>query len=271
MALRKSGQEEPTSFSEEEAKVQSLRAALGELNEEGKQYTTDACLRRYLRARSWNVKRAEKMMRESLAWRATYKPEKIRWEDVAKEAETGKVFRGNAVDKQGRAVLVMRPAKQNTTSREGQIKQLVYSMENAILNLPAGQEEMVWLVDFKGWSVNMALSVKLAQEASYVLQRHYPERLGVGILLNPPHIFEAFWQVVKPFLDTRTARKVKFVYSNDAASMKLLSELFDSKQLEELLREDNFNLEEYSRLMRQDDAKFGLERKIANVSSTEGD
>lgn len=82
---------------------------------------------------------------------------------------------------------------QNTTSREGQIKQLVYSMENAILNLPEGQEEMVWLVDFKSWS--KAISIKLAQESAYVLQRHYPERLGVGILYNPPHIFEAFWQV----------------------------------------------------------------------------
>jgi hypothetical protein len=82
---------------------------------------------------------------------------------------------------------------QNTTSRDGQIKQLVYSMENAILNMPEGQEEMVWLVDFKNWP--KAISIKLAQESAYVLQRHYPERLGMGILLNPPHIFEAFWQV----------------------------------------------------------------------------
>ena len=59
--------------------VQSLRVALGELNEEGSQYATDACLRRYLRARNWNVKRTEKMMRESLEWRASYKPHNIRW------------------------------------------------------------------------------------------------------------------------------------------------------------------------------------------------
>lgn len=59
--------------------VQSLRAALGELTEDASQYTTDACLRRYLRARNWSVKRAEKMLRETLEWRATYKPEKIRW------------------------------------------------------------------------------------------------------------------------------------------------------------------------------------------------
>jgi len=78
------------------------------------------------------------------------------------------------------------------------------------------------------------------------------------------------FQIVKPFLDTRTARKVKFVYSNDSTSMKLLNDLFDSRQLEELLREDNFNLEDYSKLMQQDDAKFGLERKIANAS-TQGD
>ncbi|KAG0576007.1 hypothetical protein KC19_5G048100 [Ceratodon purpureus] len=191
--MARKGQDEPPSLAEEDARVQELRASLGQLNERDTRYATDACLVRYLRARNWNVKKAEKMLRDTLQWRATYKPEDIRWEDIAKEAETGKVFRVPILDKQGRSVLMMRPAKQNTTSREGQIKQLVYSMENAISNLPEGQEEMVWLVDFKNWSKN--ISIKLAQESAYVLQRHYPERLGVGILLNPPHIFEAFWQV----------------------------------------------------------------------------
>jgi hypothetical protein len=89
---------------------------------------------------------------------------------------------------------------QNTTSREGQIKQLVYSMENAILNLPAGQEQMVWLIDFKDWSMNKAIPVKTVQETANVLQNHYPERLGISILLNPPHIFETFWLVSSPNL-----------------------------------------------------------------------
>ncbi|KAG0576008.1 hypothetical protein KC19_5G048100 [Ceratodon purpureus] len=262
--MARKGQDEPPSLAEEDARVQELRASLGQLNERDTRYATDACLVRYLRARNWNVKKAEKMLRDTLQWRATYKPEDIRWEDIAKEAETGKVFRVPILDKQGRSVLMMRPAKQNTTSREGQIKQLVYSMENAISNLPEGQEEMVWLVDFKNWSKN--ISIKLAQESAYVLQRHYPERLGVGILLNPPHIFEAFWQIVKPFLDPRTAQKVKFVYSNDPTSMKLVNDLFDPKQLEELLRDESFDLEDYSKMMRQDDAKFALERKRADAT-----
>lgn len=97
--------------------------------------------------------------------------------------------------KYGTVLIGLTLLMQNTTSREGQVKQLIYSMENAISNLPEGQEEMVWLVDFKNWSMNKAISIKLAQETAYVLQRHYPERLGFGILYNPPHIFETFWQV----------------------------------------------------------------------------
>ena len=69
---------------------------------------------------------------------------------------------------------------------------------------------------------------------------------------------------MKPFLDPRTAKKVKFVYSNDPASMKLVNDLFDDGTLQELLKEESFNLEEYSRLMKQDDAKFGLKRKLAD-------
>lgn len=59
--------------------VQDLRAALGPLTGRSSEYETDACLKRYLRARSWNLKKAEKMLRETLQWRASYKPEEIRW------------------------------------------------------------------------------------------------------------------------------------------------------------------------------------------------
>lgn len=93
---------------------------------------------------------------------------------------------------------------QNTTSREGQIKQLVYSMENAIRNLPPDQEQMVWLIDLENWTMNKATPVKTTQETAHVLQNHYPERLGIAILYNPPRIFETFWQVsnnkLHPFL-----------------------------------------------------------------------
>lgn len=67
-------------------------------------------------------------------------------------------------------------------------------MENAILNLAADQEQMVWLIDFQGWTL-ASTSVKATRETARVLQDYYPERLALGILYNPPRIFESFSKV----------------------------------------------------------------------------
>lgn len=97
---------------------------------------------------------------------------------------------------------IMSSMGQNTQAVEGQIKYLVYCMENAIWNLNPGQEQMVWLIDFQGWNMG-CLSVKVTRETARVLQDRYPERLGLAILYNPPKVFESFWLVgyntVPPF------------------------------------------------------------------------
>jgi hypothetical protein len=60
--------------------VEELRARLGPLTGRSLQYATDSCLKRYLNAQNLNIQKAEKMIRESLEWRTTYKPEEICWE-----------------------------------------------------------------------------------------------------------------------------------------------------------------------------------------------
>ncbi|KAG9130852.1 hypothetical protein Leryth_016986, partial [Lithospermum erythrorhizon] len=173
-------------------KINEVRKLIGPLSGKLALYCSDSCIARYLRARNWNVKKATKMLKASLKWRLEYKPEEIRWEDVASEAETGKIYRANYKDKTGRPVLIMRPRCQNSKSVKDQIKYLVYSMENAIINLPSDKEQMVWLIDFHGFSVSN-ISVKVTRETAHVLQEHYPERLGVAILYDAPKIFEPFW------------------------------------------------------------------------------
>jgi hypothetical protein len=84
---------------------------------------------------------------------------------------------------------------QNTNNREGQIRQLVYTMENAVLNMPPGQEQMVWLVDLRGWTISKADPIITVYEIANVLKLHYPERLYIAILYNPPHIFQKFYAV----------------------------------------------------------------------------
>nr|GME12729.1 random slug protein 5-like [Ipomoea batatas] len=176
-------------------KVNELRTSLGPLSGRSLQYCSDACLKRYFVARSWNVDKAKKMLEETLKWRSTFKPEEIRWHEVAMEGETGKLFRAGFHDRHGRTVLILRPGMQNTTSIENQMKHLVYLIENAIINLPEGQEQMAWLIDFTGWSITNNVPIKSARDTVNILQNHYPERLAVAFLYSPPRIFEAFWKV----------------------------------------------------------------------------
>lgn len=257
-----------------EAKVSELRAALGPLSGRSLQYCTDACLKRYLEARSWNVDKAKKMLEETIKWRSTFKPEEIRWHEIAHEGETGKVSRADFHDRLGRSVLIMRPGMQNTTSAENNIRHLVYLIENAILNLPEGQEQMAWLIDFTGWTLNTHVPIKTARDIVNILQNHYPERLALAFLYNPPRLFEAFWKVVKYFLDPKTFQKVKFVYPKNKDSVEVMRSFFDVDNLpsefggKATLKYDH---EEFSRLMAQDDVKgakfWGFDSKLSNVNS----
>lgn len=73
-------------------------------------------------------------------------------------------------------------------------------MEKAILDLPADQEQMVWLIDFQGWTMG-SVSINATRETAHILQDYYPERLALGILYNPPWIFESFWKVCLKVLE----------------------------------------------------------------------
>lgn len=243
---------------EEQNKIDEMRKLIGPLSGKLALYCSDVSISRYLAARSWNVKKAAKMLKTTLKWRLDYKPEEIRWDDVASEAETGKIYRSNYKDKLGRPVLVMRPRCQNTKSVKGQIKYLVYCMENAVVNLPEDQEQMVWLIDFHGFNLSN-ISIKVTKETAHVLQDHYPERLGIAILYDAPKVFEPFWKIAKPFLDPKTASKVKFMYSDDPNSKKMMEELFDMSLVESAFGGDDkadFDVNKYAERMREDDKKL---------------
>jgi hypothetical protein len=262
--------EKTLTLEEQQQKIDELRKQLGEPSSVAIQgFLSDASILRFLRARNWNVQKASKMLKGAVKWRASYKPEMISWEDIAHEAETGKIYRADYKDKLGRTVLVMRPGLENTTCGKDQIKYLVYSLEKAIMNLTDDQEKMVWLTDFQGWSLG-STPLKVTRETVSVLQDCYPERLGLAILYNPPRVFESFWKIVKPFLDHETYKKVKFVYSNDKESLKIMGEVFDLDKLDSAFGGRNtatFEYTSYAEQMKLDDKKMQSNDTGSDASS----
>ena len=77
-------------------------------------------------------------------------------------------------------------------------------------------------------------------------------------------------QIVKPFLDPKTFRKVNFVYTKNPESQKILGELFEEDAVKSILEDPNdFNFEEYTKLMQEDDLKSALYWKGAGESKAE--
>ncbi|WOL16988.1 hypothetical protein Cni_G25776 [Canna indica] len=253
---------------DQEEKIKELRTELGPLSGRSSKFCTDDCLKRYLRARNWDVQKAKKMLEETFKWRSTYKPEEICWHQVEEEGRTGKLYRAGFHDREGRTVLVMAPAKQNTSSHDNQLKHLVYLLENAIISIPGEQEQIVWLIDFTGWSLSNAVPIKIARETVHILQNHYPERLALGLMYNPPKIFEVFWKVTKYFLDPKTFEKVKFVFPKKKDSMEVIQKNFDLDVFPAEYggrSKVEYDHEEFSKMMAADDIKtakyWGLEEK----------
>ncbi|KAB2002192.1 hypothetical protein ES319_D11G049100v1 [Gossypium barbadense] len=163
---------------------------------------------------------------------------------------------------------------QNTTSAENNIRHLVYLLENAVINLSEGQEQMSWLIDFTGFSLNTSVPIRTARDIIYILQSHYPERLAIAFLYNPPRFFEVFYKAVRYFLDPKTAQKVKFVYPKNKDSVEMMQLYFDIENLPNEFGGNatlKYDHEEFSRLMAQDDVKtakfWGIDEKPYQIGN----
>jgi hypothetical protein len=75
---------------------------------------------------------------------------------------------------------------------------------------------------------------------------------------------------VKPFLDHETHKKVKFVYSNDKESLKIMAEVFDLDKLDSAFGGRNaatFEYTSYAEQMKEDDKKMQSNDTGSDASS----
>ncbi|CAK9787087.1 CRAL/TRIO domain-containing protein [Cutaneotrichosporon oleaginosum] len=178
---------------------------------------------RFMRAAKWNVEHGKKRIKATMEWRREFRPELIEPEDVAIEAETGKIVI-SGFDKDARPIVYMRPRHENTETSPRQIRHLIYVLERAIDICPEGQEQVCIVVDYKQATSNNTPSVSTGLQALNILQHHYVERLGRGLVVNMPWWINAFFSAIQPFMDPITRDKIRF-------NPKLL-ELIDADQLD---------------------------------------
>jgi len=181
----------------------------------------DKCFLRYLRARNFKIKKAVKLLSETLIWRKSFGLDRMaEWKDIIKlENATGKSYiRG--FDKEGHVLVYMNPSKENTNDHAGNMKHLVYTMERAIACMAAttGQEKLSLVIDYTGYSMSHTPPMKTAKETLVILQNHYPERLFCAYAIKPPGIFHTFLALVTPFIDSVTRKKICLIKNSQLAN-----------------------------------------------------
>jgi hypothetical protein len=199
---------------------------------------------RHLRAEKGNVGKAIAAVKRTLKWRKEFRVDELKTclldasttttttnisrgsgsskdddgDDLAsilrEENESGKLYvRG--YDKDGRALLYMRPGKENTNHHVNNMRHLVYHMEKALAcSASRGQSKICIVIDYAGFQLRHAPPMSTSRFTLDVLQKHYPERLHCGYICNPPWIFQGFWKLVYPFIDPVTKQKICFCTSS---------------------------------------------------------
>eukprot|EP01122_Echinamoeba_exundans_P006138 TRINITY_DN1671_c0_g1_i2.p1 TRINITY_DN1671_c0_g1~~TRINITY_DN1671_c0_g1_i2.p1 ORF type:complete len:301 (-),score=39.25 TRINITY_DN1671_c0_g1_i2:150-1052(-) len=193
------------------------------------------CLLRYLRARNFNIEKSEKMLAESLKWRSEFGPHKINPDDVKEVLKLGTLYQ-NGKDKEGRPLLFIKPGTYNPHSVETKVRTMIYTLEQAIARMDRskGVEKMVWFMDFTDYA-SRARSPdgrKVAQTCLGLLQDHYPERLGLAFIVNPPWWVSLLFTILSPFMDAVTKAKIHFISGDPAKLHAQLCDFVEDDQLE---------------------------------------
>lgn len=179
----------------------------GELTEKEKFWLSRECLLRYLRASKWKADIAIQRLESTLKWRRDYGIYDIVTADhVEPEAVTGKEILFG-YDVEGRPGFYMIPSRQNTTDNDRQVQFAVWMLERCIDSMEPGVETLDLLINFADRAKHP--NIGQARQVLNILQDHYPERLGLALVLNIPFLVHAFFRLILPFVDPVTRAKLK--------------------------------------------------------------
>eukprot|EP00978_Attheya_sp_CCMP212_P048345 scaffold507113_cov83-Attheya_sp.AAC.4 len=241
---------EPVMFGEQ-AEREGCEEILAALTPSEKEKLADPNMPlRHFRAEKGKTDKAIKKIKATIAWRDEFGVEKIKGGDeemrktIMKESETGKMYvRG--YDEEGRAIIYMRPAKENTNVELDNMRDLVYHLERAIASTlrKSGKEKFNMIIDYDGFKLRNAPPLSTSKLTLNILQNHYPERLHRAYMCNPPLVFRTFWALIQPFVDPVT--KEKIVFCHGKSGVEKMKERMDMDTIEVSVGGTGTNLREF--------------------------
>eukprot|EP01027_Heterolobosea_sp_BB2_P022005 GEZU01032370.1.p2 GENE.GEZU01032370.1~~GEZU01032370.1.p2 ORF type:complete len:277 (+),score=137.73 GEZU01032370.1:159-989(+) len=216
-------------------KIKQLRAIADTwgMAEPEQKFCDDMCLYRYLKGLNWDVEISQNQLKETVEWRAKFKPQNITLEDVAPVAKQGYMFT-HGFDKEGRPVMYMLMGKDTLDNSEEntmlKFKMVVYMMERAIERMADGVYSLTWIIDMKDSNLSLS-TVKATKDMFGELGNFYTERLCRTLVINAPWSISTLWSFASKFLAKETRDKYIFVKGSPQQLKDIFTQYIDEDQL----------------------------------------
>ncbi|KAK2195216.1 bifunctional CRAL-TRIO lipid binding domain superfamily/CRAL-TRIO lipid binding domain/CRAL-TRIO [Babesia duncani] len=208
---------------------------------------------RFLRARSFDIKKTTVMLEKYFAWRQEQQVDLIVETDMSSIRDTVRLYYPHGyhgIDKLGRPIYLERLGRasiskllENVTTEQltkyyiQRYEYLVHvAMPAASMQTGKCVEQLLTIVDLKGFSIsqlNHRLKALLSAISS-VSQNYYPELLGKLLFINSSAIFSALYSLLSSLVDAKTIAKVAVINSKTESRRRIL-EMVDVDQLPEFL------------------------------------
>lgn len=198
-----------TSFEEKVSTVEErVRAA--------SDYTgfTNMMFIRFLRGQKMDVDNAVKSLIATGEFRKENNSDNISIKDC-EVYYNRRVTRCHGFDKSGRPVIYCVSGRHSRTDRDiNDVKNfIIYIIEESLKKAKPNEQKIAIVFDLSTFSMN-CMDFEATKILVTILQTHYPEILGKGLIVDAPFIFRACWQIIRPWLDPVTASKIEFIRSN---------------------------------------------------------
>lgn len=153
----------------------------------------------FLKDRKFSVDDAVKRLSKAIKWRQEFGVDNLS-EDLMKiAAQTGKSSVHDFLDVNGRPVLIVEASKHFPGMQDEDEKLCVFQIEKALSKLPEGQEQILGIIDLRGFGTANA-DMNFLTFLFDVFYYYYPKRLGQVLMVEAPFVFKPLWQLAKSFL-----------------------------------------------------------------------
>lgn len=175
-----------------------------------KQKLNEFALKRYLRAFK-DVDSAFQAILKTNKWREEYGVKSLPTSPaILNNADKARVLKHR--DCSGRPVIYIPAKNHNASTRD--IDELTKFIVNCLEEAcDRAFEEVIdnlcIVFDLAEFSTS-CMDYQLIKNLIWLLGRHYPERLGICLIINSPTIFSTVWPVIRGWLDENTSKKVVF-------------------------------------------------------------